>query len=51
MTGGKRFLLAGRTSAPGHAVFDADFGSGRTTLPAAVSLLSAENALSEAMFF
>jgi len=34
-----------------HALFEADLGSGRTLLPAAVSLLPAENALSEAMFF
>jgi glucose-6-phosphate dehydrogenase assembly protein OpcA len=37
--------------ATGHAVFDADFGGGRTELSAAVSLLPPENALSEAMFF
>lgn len=37
--------------ATGHAVFKADLGSGRTVLPAAVSLLKPENALSEAMFF
>jgi hypothetical protein len=35
----------------GQAWFEADFGSGRTKLAAAVSLLSPENALSEAMFF
>lgn len=35
----------------GHASFEADFGSGLTRLPAAVSLLSPENTLSEAMFF
>ncbi|HEY1792922.1 MAG TPA: glucose-6-phosphate dehydrogenase assembly protein OpcA [Opitutaceae bacterium] len=34
-----------------HAVFEADFGAGRTVLPTAVSLLAQENALSEAMFF
>jgi hypothetical protein len=34
-----------------HATFEADFGSGRATLPAPVSLLSPELALSEAMFF
>lgn len=33
------------------AVFTADFGSGRTLLHTAVSLLPPENALSEAMFF
>jgi len=37
--------------ARGLATFEADFGSGRTVLPAAVSLLSPEDALSEAMFF
>lgn len=37
--------------ATGHALFEADLGSGRTKLPAAVSLLPPENALSEAMFF
>lgn len=35
----------------GQALFEADFGTGRTTLSAAVSLLKPENALSEAMFF
>jgi hypothetical protein len=35
----------------GNALFEADFGAGRTRLPAAVSLLVPENALSEAMFF
>jgi len=33
------------------ARFEADFGGGRTELPAAVSLLAPENALSEAIFF
>jgi hypothetical protein len=37
--------------ATGRALFEADFGSGQTTLSAAVSLLTPENALSEAMFF
>jgi glucose-6-phosphate dehydrogenase assembly protein OpcA len=37
--------------ATAHATFDADFGSGRTVMPASVSLLSQENALSDAMFF
>jgi hypothetical protein len=37
--------------ATSHAEFDADFGSGRTTLPASASLLPPETALSEAMFF
>jgi hypothetical protein len=35
----------------GTALFEADFGTGRTTLPAAASLLAPEVALSEAMFF
>jgi hypothetical protein len=35
----------------GHALFEADLGSGSTTLPAAVSLLPPDSALSEAMFF
>jgi glucose-6-phosphate dehydrogenase assembly protein OpcA len=35
----------------GDALFEANFGSGRTRLPAAVSLLLPENTLSEAMFF
>lgn len=35
----------------GHAAFEADYGHGRTTLPASFSLLAPENALSEAMFF
>jgi len=37
--------------ATAHATFDADFGSGRTVMPASVALLSQENALSDAMFF
>jgi hypothetical protein len=37
--------------ASGHALFEADFGSGATRLPAAVSMLAPESALSEAMFF
>ena len=37
--------------ATGQALFEADFGAGKTTLSAAVSLLKPENALSEAMFF
>jgi hypothetical protein len=48
--GGKAFSWRGDLDA-GHALFEADFGSGKTTLPAAVSLLSPENALIEAMFF
>jgi hypothetical protein len=34
-----------------QALFEADYGSGRTTLSAATGLLTAESALSEAMFF
>jgi hypothetical protein len=34
-----------------HALFEADFGTGPAKLPAAVSLLAPEMALSEAMFF
>ena len=34
-----------------QAMFDANFGGGHTTLPASVSLLPPESALSEAMFF
>lgn len=37
--------------ATGQALFEANFGTGKTTLSAAVSLLTPENALSEAMFF
>ncbi len=37
--------------ANGQAMFDANFGSGKTKLPASVSLLTPESALSEAMFF
>ena len=48
---GKKFFHWRGDLAQGHALFEADFGSGRTRLPAAVSLLSPEKALSEAMFF
>jgi hypothetical protein len=37
--------------ASGRGTLDADLGTGRTTMPAAVSLLPEEKALSEAMFF
>lgn len=37
--------------AHGSGKFEADFGTGKTTLPTAVSLLSPEAALGEAMFF
>lgn len=46
-----RFFRWSGDLATGHALFEADFGNGRTTLPAAVSLLTPEMALSEAMFF
>lgn len=48
--GPKNFSWTGDL-ARGQAQFEADFGTGRTSLPAAVSLLAPENALSEAMFF
>ncbi len=49
-TAGRRFRWSGDFAAS-HALFEADFGSGATTLSAATSLLNPENALSEAMFF
>ncbi len=48
--GGKSFSWKADV-ASGHAIFDADFGTGRTVMPATVALLAQENALSEAMFF
>jgi hypothetical protein len=48
--GGKAFTWKADLST-GRATFDADFGSGRTVMPATVALLPQENALSEAMFF
>jgi hypothetical protein len=48
--GGKSFRWRGDL-ATGHASFEADFGTGRTSLPASVGLLPPETALSEAMFF
>jgi hypothetical protein len=47
--GGKKFEWRGDLT-QGTARFEADFGSGRTVLPAAISLLSPEAALAEAMF-
>ncbi len=47
----KRFFRWKADVAAGHASFDADFGSGHTTMTATASLLSPEAALSEAMFF
>jgi len=49
--GGKKSFAWRGDLATGHAQFEADFGTGRTTLPASVSLLPADTALSEAMFF
>jgi hypothetical protein len=49
--GAKRFFRWSGDLATGHARFEADFGTGRTRLSAAVSLLTPEMALSEAMFF
>jgi len=46
-----RFLRWTGDFASGHASFEADFGTGRTALSAAASLLTPEVALSEAMFF
>jgi hypothetical protein len=46
-----RFFRWNGTLTSGDALFEADLGSGRTRLSAAVSLLPPESALSEAMFF
>jgi hypothetical protein len=48
---GKKAFSWKADTASAHATFDADFGSGRTVMPAIASLLAQENALSEAMFF
>ncbi len=48
---GKKTFTWSCDVANGHAQFDADFGTGKTSLPASASLLSPEGALSEAMFF
>ncbi len=48
--GGKTFSWTA-DMATGRATFDADFGGGRTVMPATAALLAPENALSEAMFF
>jgi hypothetical protein len=48
--GAQTFAWTG-DAAKGDAFFKADFGNGQTALPATVSLLRAEAALSEAMFF
>ena len=49
--GGKKKFDWHGDLARGTALFEADFGTGRTSLHAAVSLLTPEAALSEAMFF
>lgn len=46
-----RFFRWSGDFATGHALFEADFGTGQTRLSAAVSLLAPEMALAEAMFF
>jgi len=48
---GKKYFRWRGNVADGQAQFEADFGTGKTSLPASVSLLPPENALSEAMFF
>ena len=47
----KKYFQWSGNLASGFASFEADFGTGKTTLAAAVSLLAPEAALSEAMFF
>lgn len=47
----RRFFSWKADLAGARAALDADFGSGRTMMPASVSLLAPEKALSEAMFF
>jgi len=49
--GGKKSFAWKADLAAGTARFEADFGTGRTILPAAASLLSPDAALSDAMFF
>lgn len=49
--GGGRFFHWSGDLASGRARFEANLGGGQTVLSAAVSLLTPENALSEAMFF
>lgn len=48
---GRRYLHWRGDLKTGQALFEADFGAGRTRLAAAVSLLAPDWALSEAMFF
>jgi hypothetical protein len=47
----KRYFRWSGALATKQALFEADFGAGQTKLPAAISLLTPESALSEAMFF
>ncbi len=47
----KRFFAWNADAGSAHACLDADFGAGRTTMPAPMAFLSQESALSEAMFF
>jgi hypothetical protein len=49
--GDRRFFRWTANLATGRSAFAADFGGGRTVMPAPVKLLAQENALSEAMFF
>jgi hypothetical protein len=49
--GAKKFFRWSGDIQTKHALFQGDFGSGPASLPAPVSLLSPEAALSEAMFF
>ncbi len=48
---GQHYFRWNGNIATGQANLECDFGGGKTTLPASVSLLSPENALGEAMFF
>jgi hypothetical protein len=50
-TNPKHFFRWSGDLGSGHAVFEADYGAGRTTLPASFMLLAPDSALSEAMFF
>jgi len=47
----RRYFRWTANMAAGRSTFSANFGGGRTSIPAPVSLLPQENALSEAMFF
>ena len=50
-TDNRRYFRWSGSLATKRAWFEADFGGGQTRLPAAISLLDLEGALSEAMFF